>query len=63
MIVFLCVDCINSLGANKAIVIDGIVPTVTSVNVPANATYPYNENLNFTVNFRFVFCILEKFIY
>ncbi|WP_158077137.1 hypothetical protein, partial [Cognaticolwellia aestuarii] len=29
----------NSLGANKALVIDGAVPTVSSVSVPSNATY------------------------
>ncbi|WP_271406548.1 T9SS type A sorting domain-containing protein [Tenacibaculum soleae] len=42
----------NSLGANKAIVVDGVVPTVMSVNVPASATYTSGQNLDFTVNFN-----------
>ncbi|MFC4875056.1 DUF4347 domain-containing protein [Negadavirga shengliensis] len=41
----------NSLGNNKALEIDGIPPTVTSVSVPANSTYVAGENLDFTVNF------------
>ncbi|WP_299063024.1 T9SS type A sorting domain-containing protein [uncultured Polaribacter sp.] len=41
----------NSLGNNKAIVIDGVNPTVNSVSVPANATYTSGQNLDFTVNF------------
>ncbi|TDQ73713.1 MBG domain-containing protein [Sphingobacterium yanglingense] len=41
----------GSLGANSSIVIDGIVPTVTSVTVPANGYYLLNQNLDFTVNF------------
>ncbi|WP_185714237.1 Ig-like domain-containing protein [Rheinheimera mesophila] len=40
----------NSLGANKNLVIDGIAPTVSSVSVPANATYSSGQNLDFTVN-------------
>ncbi|HJS14018.1 MAG TPA: Ig-like domain-containing protein, partial [Rheinheimera sp.] len=40
----------NSLGANKNFVIDGIDPTVSSVSVPANATYSSGQNLDFTVN-------------
>ncbi len=40
----------NSLGNNKALVIDGNVPTVTSVSVPANDSYKEGENLDFTVN-------------
>ncbi|MCS6153776.1 DUF4347 domain-containing protein [Shewanella baltica] len=42
----------NSLGANKAIVIDGVAPTVSSVSVPANATYITGQNLDFTINFN-----------
>jgi hypothetical protein len=42
---------VNSLGANKALVIDGISPTVTSVSVPANATYIAGDNFDFTINF------------
>ncbi|WP_425319284.1 beta strand repeat-containing protein, partial [Cognaticolwellia aestuarii] len=41
----------NSLGANKALVIDGAVPTVSSVSVPSNATYISGQNLDFTVTF------------
>ena len=40
----------NSLGANKNIVIDGVAPVVTSVNVPANGTYGLGNTLTFTVN-------------
>ena len=42
----------NSLGANKALIIDGVAPTVTSVTVPSNATYLTGQNLDFTVNFN-----------
>lgn len=41
----------NSLAANKAIVIDGIAPSVTSVSVPANGTYKEGDNLDFIVSF------------
>ncbi|WED67032.1 Ig-like domain-containing protein [Synoicihabitans lomoniglobus] len=41
----------NSLGANKAIVIDTTAPTVTSVAVPSDDTYVADDNLDFTVNF------------
>lgn len=41
----------GSLGANSAIVIDGVVPTVTSVSVPANGTYRLHDYLDFTVYF------------
>ncbi|UCJ06662.1 gliding motility-associated C-terminal domain-containing protein [Chitinophaga pendula] len=40
----------GSLGANKALVIDGIVPTIASVAVPANGTYITGQVLQFTVN-------------
>ncbi|MEN0107399.1 MAG: hypothetical protein AAGC84_13350, partial [Pseudomonas sp.] len=40
----------GSLGANAAIIIDGIAATVTSVAVPANATYGPGSPLDFTVN-------------
>ena len=40
----------NSLGANKALVIDALVPTVTSVSVPNNGSNPVNSLLTFTVN-------------
>lgn len=41
----------SSLAGQKAIVVDGVAPTVASVAVPANATYGVGQNLNFTVNF------------
>lgn len=42
----------NSLGANKAIVIDGIVPTVTSVSATtANGTYTTGNLIQVTVTF------------
>ena len=41
----------NSLGANAALVIDGVAPAVTSVAVPASATYTQSQVLDFTVNF------------
>ncbi|RXF02503.1 hypothetical protein D9981_07415, partial [Pseudoalteromonas phenolica O-BC30] len=40
----------NSLGANKAIIIDAVAPTVSSVSVPSNDTYIAGESLEFTVN-------------
>ena len=40
----------NSLSANNALVVDGTAPTVSSVDVPANATYTAGQNLDFTVN-------------
>jgi uncharacterized repeat protein (TIGR02059 family) len=43
---------VNSLGANKAIVIDGVAPTVTSVNSStANATYKVGDTVSVQVNF------------
>ncbi|KRB75761.1 DUF4347 domain-containing protein [Noviherbaspirillum sp. Root189] len=41
----------NSLGANKAIIVDGVAPVVSSVSVPTNATYKTGETLDFTVTF------------
>ncbi len=41
----------DSLGANAALVIDGVAPIVSSVSVPANGTYVAGQNLDFTVNF------------
>ncbi|SUI87410.1 Ig-like domain-containing protein [Shewanella morhuae] len=40
----------NSLGANKNLVVNGVVPTVSSVSVPASATYGSGQYLDFTVN-------------
>ncbi|SBV37492.1 exported hypothetical protein [uncultured Stenotrophomonas sp.] len=42
----------NSLGANKNLVIDGVVPTVTSVNSStANGTYKVGDTIALQVNF------------
>ncbi|MGI2119697.1 Ig-like domain-containing protein [Shewanella oncorhynchi] len=42
----------NSLGNNKALVIDGVVPTVTSVNSStANGTYNTGNSIDVQVNF------------
>ncbi|MFB2803333.1 Ig-like domain-containing protein [Shewanella seohaensis] len=42
----------GSLGANKALVIDGVVPTVTSVNSStANGTYKVGDAISIQVNF------------
>ncbi len=41
----------GSLGAGKAIVIDGVKPTVSSVSVPAAGTYGVFDTLDFTVTF------------
>ncbi|MFV3370633.1 DUF4347 domain-containing protein [Pseudomonas sp. NY15435] len=41
----------NSLGANAALVIDGVAPVINSVSVPANGTYVAGQYLDFTVNF------------
>jgi len=40
-----------SLAGQSALVIDGIAPSVTSVDVPANATYTLGQVLDFTVHF------------
>ncbi|WP_271411397.1 DUF4347 domain-containing protein [Pseudomonas sp. Q1-7] len=40
----------DSLADNAELVIDGIAPSVTSVEVPANGTYVAGQNLDFTVN-------------
>ncbi|WP_141655363.1 beta strand repeat-containing protein, partial [Roseivirga seohaensis] len=42
---------LNSVGATTAVLVDAVAPTVTSVSVPANATYVAGQNLDFTVNF------------
>ena len=42
---------LNIVGATSAVLVDAAAPTVTSVTVPANATYIAGQNLNFTVNF------------
>ncbi|MFK2905978.1 DUF4347 domain-containing protein [Dyella ginsengisoli] len=41
----------QSIAGQKAIVVDGVAPAVTSVSAPANGTYVAGQNLDFTVNF------------
>jgi hypothetical protein len=42
----------SSIAGQKAIVIDGTAPYVSSVSVPANAIYVSGQDLDFTVNFN-----------
>lgn len=41
----------NSLAGQQAIVVDGIVPTISSVQLPSDGNYHLGQNLDFTVNF------------
>ncbi|SIR31742.1 thrombospondin type 3 repeat-containing protein [Maribacter ulvicola] len=41
---------LNSVGTTVGVLVDAIAPIVTSVTVPANATYITGQNLDFTVN-------------
>ena len=41
---------LNSVGSTTAVLVDAVVPTITSVTVPANATYIAGQNLDFTIN-------------
>ncbi|WP_270090706.1 autotransporter-associated beta strand repeat-containing protein [Sphingobacterium sp. SYP-B4668] len=41
----------NSIAGQRSIVIDGVVPTVTSMSVPADGYYVRAQNLDFIVNF------------
>ncbi|MFC7516519.1 DUF4347 domain-containing protein [Herbaspirillum sp. GCM10030257] len=47
----------GSLSANKAIIVDGVAPVVSSVNVPADATYKTDDTLDFTVTFSEVVAV------
>ncbi len=42
---------LNNVADASGVLVDGIAPTITSVNVPADDTYIILETLNFTVNF------------
>ncbi|WP_208112459.1 beta strand repeat-containing protein, partial [Sunxiuqinia elliptica] len=42
---------LNSVGATPSVLVDAVGPTVSSVSVPANATYAAGQDLDFTVNF------------
>nr|MBI1229543.1 T9SS type B sorting domain-containing protein [Cytophagales bacterium] len=41
----------NSLSGQKNLQIDGVIPVIASVSVPADRTYVAGETLDFTVNF------------
>jgi len=41
---------LNSVGSTASVLVDATAPTVSSVSVPANATYVTGQNLDFTVN-------------
>ncbi|QSX30230.1 tandem-95 repeat protein [Shewanella cyperi] len=41
---------LNSVGATTSVLVDAVAPTVSSVSVPANATYIAGQNLDFTIN-------------
>ncbi|WP_082118665.1 beta strand repeat-containing protein [Tenacibaculum mesophilum] len=43
---------LNNVGATTGVLVDAVAPTVTNVNVPANATYISGQNLDFTINFN-----------
>ncbi|MBO3700895.1 S-layer family protein, partial [Roseivirga sp. E12] len=42
---------LNNVGTTTNINVDAVVPTVTSLAVPADGTYTTGQNLDFTVNF------------
>ncbi len=42
---------LNGVGSTASVLVDAVVPTVVSVNVPADGTYIAGQNLDFTVNF------------
>ncbi|GAB4235197.1 MAG: hypothetical protein Tsb0034_09240 [Ekhidna sp.] len=42
---------LNAVGSTTGVLVDGIVPVVTSVDVPGDGTYLEGEDLDFTVNF------------
>jgi hypothetical protein len=43
---------LNSVGSTSSVLVDATPPTVSSVSVPANATYAAGQNLDFTVNWN-----------
>ncbi|WP_162059512.1 DUF4347 domain-containing protein [Undibacterium sp. KW1] len=43
---------LNGVASTAAVNVDGIAPAVSTVTVPANATYVPGQGLNFTVNFN-----------
>jgi hypothetical protein len=49
---------LNSVGSTTGVKVDAIVPTVTSVSAPSNATYVVGQNLNFIINFSEVVSVV-----
>ncbi|WP_170133428.1 DUF4347 domain-containing protein, partial [Undibacterium pigrum] len=43
---------LNGVASTAAVKVDGTAPAVSTVTVPANATYAPGQSLNFTVNFN-----------
>ncbi len=43
---------LNNVGVTTGVLVDAAAPTVSSVSVPANATYITGQNLDFTINFN-----------
>ncbi|MDD7885768.1 T9SS type A sorting domain-containing protein [Flavivirga sp. 57AJ16] len=41
---------LNSVGSTASVLVDAVAPTVSSVTVPADATYVAGQNLDFTIN-------------
>jgi len=42
---------LNNVGSTTGVLVDGVAPSVTDVDVPLDDTYRIGETLNFTVNF------------
>ncbi len=47
----------NSIAGQKDIVIDGVAPTISSVDVPSSGVYRTGESLEFTVNYSEVVAV------
>ncbi|MDP1977010.1 DUF4347 domain-containing protein, partial [Undibacterium sp.] len=43
---------LNSVSSTNAVMVDGVAPTISTVAVPANATYAPGQGLDFAVNFN-----------
>ncbi|MDP4092783.1 MAG: Ig-like domain-containing protein [Bacillota bacterium] len=42
---------LNSVGSTTNVLVDGVVPTVSSVSAPSDGTYAIGQNMDYTVNF------------
>jgi hypothetical protein len=51
---------LTSVGSTNGILVDGVVPTVSSVGVPSNSTYVSGQALDFTVNFSKVVTVVTS---